>query len=419
MKFWKFFFLLVFSLTLIIFLKKIDQYIFQEKYVKILVLSFLILFSILGFLFYEKNKKILNIIFINFFLILYSLNFLTGFHFILNSPDYLKKKKIEKLNLKYDDRSQLEYIKDSPYLIYPMITPREVMQNNNELILSNITNSKYVQCNEFGKWKEIETDKYGFNNKNVKSKYNILIAGDSFAHGFCVDKSKEVHEILISMNIDTYSIGIAANGPMISLASMIEISNKIEFDKVYWLIFRNDFFDLNWESSNNYLKNYLKEDFLGFNYFDNIEDKNNIQKKFISQNKNKRKNFSYQESFFELKFINDYIKKIFFKKKQVKINEDLISKIFKIFDQKFINKDKVIIYLPNYKCFNDEYLLCDKEFQILEKMSANLNIELLNFMNVIDSSSFKDIFALGLNRLHYSELGYNKLANLIYSQAVN
>ena len=44
----------------------------------------------------------------------------------------------------------------------------------------------------------------------------------------------------------------------------------------------------------------------------------------------------------------------------------MIRKIFKIFDQKFINKDKVIIYLPNYKCFNDEYLLCDKEFQILE-----------------------------------------------------
>ena len=147
MKFWKIFFILAFSLTLFVFLKKFDQYLFQEKYVKIIVLSFLIFFSILGFLFYKKNKKIFNIIFINFFLIIYSLNFLTGFHFILNSPDYLKKKKIEKLNLKYDDRSQLEYIKDSPYLIYPMITPREVMQNNNELILSNITNSMYVQCN--------------------------------------------------------------------------------------------------------------------------------------------------------------------------------------------------------------------------------------------------------------------------------
>ncbi len=97
----------------------------------------------------------------------------------------------------------------------------------------------------------------------------------------------------------------------------------------------------------------------------------------------------------------------------------MINKIFKIFNQKFINKEKVIIYLPNYKCFNEEYLLCDKEFQILETMSANLNIELINFKNFIDSSNFRDIFALGLNRLHYSELGYNKLANLIYSHYLN
>ena len=102
----------------------------------------------------------------------------------------------------------------------------------------------------------------------------ILIAGDSFAHGFCVDKSHELHKILISKGIDTYSIGIAANGPMISLASMIEISNKINFDKIYWLIFRNDFFDLNWESSNKYLINYLREDFSGYNYFENLEDNN-------------------------------------------------------------------------------------------------------------------------------------------------
>ena len=419
MKIWKYFFILIFSATTIIFLKKFDQYIFQEKYIKIFVLLFLIFFSISGFLFYEKNKKKLNITFIYFFLILYSLNFLTGFHFILNSTDYLKKKALEKMNLKYDNRSQLEYIKDSPYLIYPMITPREIMQSNNELILSNITNSTYVQCNEFGQWKEIKTDKYGFNNKNVRSKYNVLIAGDSFAHGFCVDKSKEIHEILTAMEIDTYSIGIAANGPMISLASMIEISNKINFEKVYWLIFRNDFFDLNWESSNDYLINYLREDFSGYNYFENIEDKNDLQKQFISTNKNKKKNFSYKESFFELKFINNYLKKLFFKKHQVKINEDLINKIFKIYNQKFMTKDKVIIYLPNYKCFNEEYLLCEKEFQILKKMTTNLDIKLLNFTNVIDSSSYKDIFALGLNRLHYSELGYNKLANLIYSQAVN
>ena len=323
------------------------------------------------------------------------------------------------MGLTYDDRSQLEYVDDSSYLIYPMITPREVMQNSNEIILSNITNSMYIQCNEFGHWKEIQTDKYGFNNKNVKSKYQILIVGDSFAHGFCVDKSHELHKILISKGIDTYSIGIAANGPMISLASMIEISNKINFDKIYWLIFRNDFFDLNWESSNKYLINYLREDFLGYNYFENLEDKNNIQKKFISDNKNKKKNFSYKESFFELKFVNDYLKRVFFKKDQSRINEDLIKKILQTYNKKFINKDKTIIYLPNFKCFEEEYLLCEKEFQILKKIASDLDIKLLNFKNAIDIANFKDIFALGLNRLHYSELGYNKLSNLIYSQHVN
>ena len=222
MKLWKYFFILVFSLTIIFFFKKIDQYLYQEKYIKIFVISFLLFFSIFGFIFYERNKKIFHLIFVYFFIILYSVNFLTGFHFILNSPDYIKKKQIEKMGLTFDDRSQLEYVDDSSYLIYPMITPREVMQNSNEIILSNITNSMYIQCNEFGQWKEIKTDKYGFNNKNVKSKYQILIVGDSFAHGFCVDKSHELHKILISKGIDTYSIGIAANGPMISLASMIE-----------------------------------------------------------------------------------------------------------------------------------------------------------------------------------------------------
>ena len=419
MKFWKYFFILVFSLTIIFFFKKIDQYLYQEKYIKIFVISFLLFFSIFGFIFYEKNKKIFNLIFVYFFIILYSVNFLTGFHFILNSPDYIKKKQIEKMGLTYDDRSQLEYVDDSSYVIYPMITPREVMQNSNEIILSNITNSLYIQCNEFGHWKEIKTDKYGFNNKNVKSKYQILIVGDSFAHGFCVDKSHELHKILISKGIDTYSIGIAANGPMISLASMIEISNKINFDKIYWLIFRNDFFDLNWESSNKYLINYLREDFSGYNYFENLEDKNNIQKKFISDNKNKKKNFSYKESFFELKFVNDYLKKVFFKKDQSRINEDLIIKILQTYNKKFINKDKTIIYLPNFKCFEEEYLLCEKEFQILKKISSDLDIKLLNFKNAIDIANFKDIFALGLNRLHYSELGYNKLSNLIYSQQVN
>ena len=112
------------------------------------------------------------------------------------------------------------------------------------------------------------------------------------------------------------------------------------------LIYRNDFFDLNWELENKYLKKYLDSDFGGFNYFDNLEVKNSYQENFISKNKNQKKNFSYKESFFELKFLNDIIKKIksfshgefnkeiFLDKKEIQrkilSNEDIFNRGFRL-----------------------------------------------------------------------------------------
>ena len=60
-------------------------------------------------------------------------------------------------------------------------------KNEDILFLSGVTNSQYIQCNEFGQWKKITTDNFGFNNSSIKSKYKILLIGDSFAHGVCVE----------------------------------------------------------------------------------------------------------------------------------------------------------------------------------------------------------------------------------------
>ena len=72
---------------------------------------------------------------------------------------------------------------------------------------------------------------------------------------------------------------------------MIEINKKINFKEIYWLIYRNDFFDLNWELENKYLKKYLDSDFGGFNYFDNLEVKILIKKTLYLKTKNKKKIF--------------------------------------------------------------------------------------------------------------------------------
>ena len=416
MKFKKIFFFVFFVSICFVLVLKIEKYLYQDKLVKIFVLSFLAFFFISCFFLYEKYSRYLKIFFFNFIIIIYSLNFLFGFYFLNYSIDNRQKQELEKLGINYDSRTQLEYIKDYSGKLFPMITPREVMQKENFLVLSNISNSRYVQCNEYGHWKLIFTDEYGFNNSNLKKGYKILLSGDSFAHGFCVDETREIHKILSSKGIDTYSVGIAGNGPLISLASMIEINKKINFDEIYWLIYRNDFFDLNWEVENKYLKKYLDSSFYGFNYFDNLELKNYYQENFISENKNQKKNFSYKESFFELKFLNDAIKKIFIEKNETELNDKYIKQILKVFSIKFSKIKKTIVYLPSYNCFENEILLCEMEYNLLNKISDNLNIKTINFKNYIDDKNFRKIFALELNGLHYSDLGNSKLANIIYDE---
>ena len=63
----------------------------------------------------------------------------------------------------------IEVVKDERSkgnIIYPYVVPREFLKfNKKEIPLTPISNSNYVACNEFGIWKKIKTDKYGFNNK--------------------------------------------------------------------------------------------------------------------------------------------------------------------------------------------------------------------------------------------------------------
>ena len=59
------------------------------------------------------------------------------------------------------------------------------------------------------------------------------------------------------------------------------------------------------------------------------------------------------------------------------------------------------------------------EYDLLNKISGDLNIKTINFKNYIDDKNFRKIFALELNGLHYSDLGYSKLSNIIYDEYLN
>ena len=417
MKVSRIFFLILSVLLTFIIYEKFPKYLDQEKYIKILFLSVFLCFSILSTFIKNKFIKKINIFFIYFVIITYSLNLLLSVHHYFNSTEYKKEKRYKELDINFDYRDPLTFIKDSGNnRILPLTTPSELMKKNEDvLFLSGVTNSQYIQCNEFGQWKKITTDNYGFNNSSIKSKYKILLIGDSFAHGVCVEKQNETHNLLTKKGLSTYNAGYSGNGPLLTLATAIEINKVLEADKIVWLFFRNDFYDIKWESKNYFLKKYLDKNFNGFSYFNNLEKKDNYQKNYIKNNYSKTHGFNYKESFIQLKFLNDYIKKALKKNKIENYDEKIIDKVFSIFSTILRDKKKIIIYLPDQACFLEQQHNCKKEFSLLKKIASKNNLEIHNYTNAINSKLFKEYFALGINRNHYSNKGYMDLSDYIFN----
>ena len=220
------FFTILSIIFLIIFFDKFGEYISLEKYIKLSLIVFLFIFFFISIFLNNKIQKKCFFIFIYSVIIIYSLNLLLGLFYIFE--DYKKTTLIRSEVTNFDNRNVMEYIKDESSAekkIYPYLTPREILiksKNKDFMFVSGLSEQYYAQCNEEGFWKIIRTDKNGFNNILSSSEYNILLAGDSFADGTCSVSEKEIGKQLTQKGFDTYSIGFAGNGPLLTLASIIE-----------------------------------------------------------------------------------------------------------------------------------------------------------------------------------------------------
>ena len=143
--------------------------------------------------------------------------------------------------------------------------------------------------------------------------------------------------------------------------------------------------------------------------------KNNYQKNYIENNYSKTLGFNYKESFIQLKFLNDYVKRALKKDKMENYDEKIIDKVFTVFSSKLRDKKKIIIYLPDQACFLEQQHNCKKEFSLLKKIASKNNLEMHNYTNAINSKLFKEYFALGINRNHYSNKGYLDLSDYIFN----
>ena len=252
-----------------------NQFSYYYKYYLIFIFGNFFWFIIL----FLNDKKKMQII-----IIISSLCFVLYFYETLRffKPSILKSdffKALNKENViksKHGEKSKYETIQDLKINkgldVVPSIFPSVFLKKNlvyKELDifpLGGVSNKITVFCKEGEQFSIYKSDRYGFNNPDEEwdqKRINFFLVGDSFAQGSCVQPGEDMASQIRSLtNLPVISLGMAANGPLIELATLKEYVVKKNPQIVLWLYFeRNDLDDLKIEKYNKILLSYLKNNF--------------------------------------------------------------------------------------------------------------------------------------------------------------
>jgi len=131
--------------------------------------------------------------------------------------------------------------------------------------LGGISRRPTILCNEAGEYVTYDSDEHGFNNpKGLWSAgaSDILIVGDSFAHGACVPSDKSFGALLRQRYPKTISVGYMGNGPLVELAALAEYGPFLKPSVVLWCYYEgNDLLDLRNERNSRLLDRYMTDAF--------------------------------------------------------------------------------------------------------------------------------------------------------------
>ncbi len=175
----------------------------------------------------------------------------------------------------FDMREDWEVVADlrqTKQEVYQAIVPSEFWPSNGLptnnggrlFPLGAIAGSTIVYCNENGFYNAYVSDRHGFNNpENLKYDVaELLLVGDSFAHGACVNPPADVGGRLREYGHQVINIGFGGNGPLTEFAGIREYGKTLRPKFVIWLYFEgNDVTDLSFERNVPTLMRYLENGF--------------------------------------------------------------------------------------------------------------------------------------------------------------
>jgi len=172
----------------------------------------------------------------------------------------------------FDTRTRWEVIRDlrdKGIRAYPssptnwlLADPRLKEQFAKLLPLGGVSRTTTVLCNESGTYTIYRSDRHGFNNDDAAHDapggIELLVVGDSFAHGYCVPPGEDIAGQLRGGGTNAVTVGTDGNGPLLELASLVEYGRAWRPPVVLWLLYGgNDLQDLLEERKSRALLRYL------------------------------------------------------------------------------------------------------------------------------------------------------------------
>ena len=164
----------------------------------------------------------------------------------------------------FDPRSVLEVVRDlraqgTPAV--PALLSSYARASGSQLLpLGGLADATTVFCNEAGQYVLYRSDPFGFNNPpDTPDTAEVVVLGDSFAHGQCVPQGMDVAGRLRAGGHSAVNLGCAGTGPLSALGALLEYGLALHPKTVLWLYYEgNDPLDLEAELASPTLARYLE-----------------------------------------------------------------------------------------------------------------------------------------------------------------
>ena len=417
--------IIIFSFTFVLLILAILNLINKKKFFQYFSVIFLSLF-IINLLFDSFSEKTKN---------------------IQNEMFYKSLLKDKNSNYKFDFRTKKQVVEDlkkeTNSNVYPVTHPKYKINLKDYSYkdifpLSGISKSTVVFCNESGEYSIYQSDRYGFNNPDINyddnTKERVMLIGDSFVHGACVDQEDTLSSQLNKVNIPSFSISYGGNGPLLELATLIEYIHVLKPKIVIWFYCNNDLTDLSHEKKSEILVKYLQEN----NFKQNLSQRQNeidiyweevLSKDFdLDDDFNYIKNTNLLKKYlkkieraFLLKPIRDILKNYYerelenFYLERNENNLELFKKI--IYKAKTISEENDASFYFVYLPFLENIQNPSKSLNIkneITKIIKDLDVEFIDFQDYVlyEINKPETLFPI-INHGHYNSKGYKTLSSFL------